>query len=145
MKKLFVDTGAWIALNNKKDKYYETAVKANKNFIDNGYLYITSDYILDETYTLCRYNVGHIRTVEFGIEIKSLEQMGEISIVSINQHILHDAWEIFEKYSDKDFSFTDCTSFAVMNMMDINESFTFDRHFEQYGLIRLPILNYSTK
>ena len=140
MKKLFVDTGAWLALNNKKDKYHIDAVKANKDFLDKGYFYVSSDYILDETYTLLRYDVGHKRAVEFGGEIKSLQEMGKIRIVHINQDILGKAWEVFEKYSDKDFSFTDCTSFAVIEMLGINEAFSFDRHFEQYGFIRLPIL-----
>lgn len=56
MKKLFIDTGAWIALNNKKDVYHKDAVYANKNFLDNNYFYVTSDYVLDETYTLRRYD-----------------------------------------------------------------------------------------
>ena len=72
MKELFVDTGAWVALNNKKDKYHSEAVRANKDFLDKGYFYITSGYVLDETYTLLRYDVGHKRAVEFGGEIKSL-------------------------------------------------------------------------
>lgn len=139
MKKLFIDTGAWIALNNKKDKYYIDAVKANNEFLDKGYFYISSDYVLDETYTLIRYDVGHKRAVEFGREIKSLQGMGKIKIDHINQDILDKAWEIFEKYYDEDFSFTDCTSFAVMEMLGINETFSFDGHFEQYGFIRLPI------
>lgn len=139
MKRLFIDTGAWIALNNKKDKYHTNAVKTNKKFLDNGYYYITSDYILNETYTLLRYDVGHKRAIEFGNEIKSLKEMEKIKIVHINQDILDKAWEIFEKYSDKNFSFTDCTSFIVMEMVGIKESFSFDKHFEQYGFTRLPI------
>ncbi|SHF68103.1 PIN domain-containing protein [Desulfofundulus australicus DSM 11792] len=41
--------------------------------------------------------------------------------------------EIIKKYRDKDFSFTDATSFAVMYRYGINLAFTFDRHFKQYG------------
>jgi len=141
MKQLFVDTGAWVALNNKKDKYHSDAVRANKDFLDRGYFYVTSDYILDETYTLLRYDVGHKRAVEFGAEIKSLQQMGKIRIVYINLDILGKAWEIFEKYSDKDFSFTDCTSFSAMEILGIREAFSFDKHFEQSGFIRLPVLS----
>ncbi len=36
MKKLFIDTGAWIALNNTKDKHYKNAVNANRDFLDSG-------------------------------------------------------------------------------------------------------------
>ena len=40
------------------------------------------------------------------------------------------AWEIFLKYKDKDFSYTDCTSFAVMERLKIDTAFTFDSHFQ---------------
>jgi len=129
-----------VALNNKKDKYHSEAVRANKDFLDRGYFYITSDYVLDETYTLLRYDVGHKRAVEFGAEIRSLQQMGKIRIVHISQDVLGKAWEIFEKYSDKDFSFTDCASFGLMEILGIKEAFSFDKHFEQFGFVRLPIL-----
>jgi len=138
MKKLFIDTGAWIALNDKKDEHHQDAVKANKDFLDGGYYYVTSDYILDETYTLLRLDVGHKRAVEFGREIKELQRKKKINVVYVNQAILDKAWEIFEKYSDKEFSFTDCSSFAVMEMLKINKAFSFDKHFDQYGFIRLP-------
>ena len=139
MKKLFVDTGAWIALNNTKDNHHKNAVNANRDFLDSGYFYVTSDYVLDETYTLLRSDVGHKRAVEFGNEMTGLQKKGKINIVHINQVVHEKAWEIFEKYSDKDFSFTDCTSFIVMELLRINEAFSFDKHFDQYGFIKLPI------
>ena len=46
---------------------------------------------------------------------------------------------ILKEKSDQDFSFTDCMSFIVMEMLKINKVFSFDRHFDQYGFIRLPI------
>lgn len=46
-----------------------------------------------------------------------------------------------EKYADKTFSFTDCTSFALMDRVEITEIFAFDDHFTQYGsFIVLPQL-----
>jgi len=36
---------------------------------------------------------------------------------------------IFEGYRDKDFSFTDCASFAIMKSIGLEVAFTFDRHF----------------
>jgi len=36
-------------------------------------------------------------------------------------------------FSDKDFTYTDATSFALMERIDIMKVFTFDQHFAQYG------------
>jgi len=39
---------------------------------------------------------------------------------------------------DKQWSFTDCTSYVVMRQLGIEEAFAFDRHFEQMGFVRRP-------
>lgn len=43
------------------------------------------------------------------------------------------ARRIIFRYTDKDFSFADAVSFAVMERLQISHAFTFDRHFAQYG------------
>lgn len=140
MKELFIDTGAWVALNNKRDSYHLMAVRANRKFLDNGYFYVTSNFVLDEAFTLLRHDAGHKKAVEFGHEIKYLETIRKIQVFYINQSLMYRASDLFEKYSDKDFSFTDCASFILMEMWDINEAFSFDKHFEQRNFIRLPII-----
>ena len=47
------------------------------------------------------------------------------------------AWQIIEAYTDKDFTFTDATSFAVMERLRIQHAFTFDDDFRQYGFTQL--------
>jgi predicted nucleic acid-binding protein len=47
------------------------------------------------------------------------------------------AHQIIFRYTDKDFSLTDATSFVVMERTDISEAFSFDQHFAQYGLATL--------
>ena len=37
------------------------------------------------------------------------------------------AWQLFVRYDDHLFSFTDCTSFALMHAMSLQQAFTFDR------------------
>jgi predicted nucleic acid-binding protein len=43
------------------------------------------------------------------------------------------AREIIRHLSDKDYSYTDATSFAIMERLHIKEIFSFDQHFAQYG------------
>jgi predicted nucleic acid-binding protein len=46
------------------------------------------------------------------------------------------AW--FFRHRDKDYSFTDCTSFVVMRELRVKEALTTDRHFRQAGFLSLP-------
>jgi len=50
------------------------------------------------------------------------------------------AREIIERYADKDFSYTDAASFALMERIGCDAAFTYDRHFEQYGLATQRVL-----
>ena len=68
-----------------------------------------------------------------------LIKAGVLQVIQLSENIIENAWSIFEKYNqDKCWSFTDCTSYAAMKELDIDEVFSFDRHFEQMGLIRKP-------
>jgi len=95
----------------------------------------TNDYVLDETLTLMRARLGHDKAVEFG---RWVLQSPLVKIIHIDEETWQAAWEIFVKHKDKDFSFTDCTSFAIMRKLGLINAFTFDRHFEQAGFNILP-------
>jgi len=43
------------------------------------------------------------------------------------------AAELFRRHDDKEWSFTDCVSFAVMRELKIADAFTTDNHFAQAG------------
>ena len=45
---------------------------------------------------------------------------------------------LLEKYSDKEWSLVDATSFIVMRRLGITEAFTTDYHFVQAGFLRVP-------
>ena len=113
---------------------HEIAKAVAKQLEADEALLVTTDYILDETYTLLRSVLGHRVAVAFGREV----QKGGIEVVQVDETLQKEAWEIFEQYRDKDFSFTDCTSFVVMKRGKILIAFTFDRHFQQYGFQTLP-------
>jgi len=93
---------------------------------------LTSDFVLSETYTLIRFKVGHHAAVEF---MKRLDQTG-ITALRVSEANEQTAKAIFVRYTDKDFSFVDCTSFALIDQHRLDHVFAFDSHFRQYRFKR---------
>jgi predicted nucleic acid-binding protein len=134
---VLVDTSAFYALQDTEAKgEHEAARAAAEELEAEGALLLTTDYVLDESYTLLRSVLGQRVAVRFGRELRQ----GGIEVIQVDSRIQEDGWRIFERYADKDFSFTDCTSFVVMGLGRIPRAFTLDRHFEQYGFNTIPRL-----
>jgi len=133
--RIFVDTSAWAALYDRSDVNHDAAAGFLRGLKGRRVALITTDYVLDETLTLIRMRVGHTKAVDFGRWIFESEA---VEVEEIDGDLWREAWEIFVRYSDKDFSFTDCTSFALMRRMGLSEAFSFDKHFSQFGFTLLP-------
>ena len=140
LPKLLVDTSAWVAMTDRRDSYHASAVAFNQEIARKVTLVVT-DYILDETYTLLLNNTGYHSTVKFKEKLDLMIQQGIVELIWITPVIAKQTWEIFEQFNrDKQWSFTDCTSYAVMKNQRITEVFTFDHHFSQMGFNRCPRL-----
>jgi uncharacterized protein len=128
--KLFVDTSAWIALHDKCDQNHQKAVMKSEDIKKKRIQLITSEYVFDEAVTLIRHRMSHHAAVVFG---DSLLNSSIVAIVDIAGDVRRKAWDLFKTFSDKEFSFTDCTSFVLMEKLKIERAFAFDRHFTQAG------------
>jgi predicted nucleic acid-binding protein len=134
---VLVDTSAFFALQNTGILREHAAIRRGAERLEaEGAVLVTTDYVLDETYTLLRTALGHGHAVRFGREVSR----GGIDVAQIGPEIQREAWTIFEKYADRDFSFTDCTSFVVMRRAKIRLALTLDRHFRQFGFETSPAL-----
>lgn len=56
-------------------------------------------------------------------------------IARIEEQDFLQAWELFRRYDDKAWSFTDCTSRVIMERLGIQRAFAFDDHFRQFGTV----------
>ena len=56
--------------------------------------------------------------------------------LALKQRVL-DIWSLFKRFADKEFSFTDCTSFVLMRRLGLHEALAFDGHFTQAGFAEL--------
>jgi uncharacterized protein len=129
----FVDTGAWVALFVEVDAHHSAAqqwLKSNKDRL------VTSDYVVDEVLTLISARYRRLTALDVGATLMS-ERVAEL--IFLNKTDFTEAWEFFRSYSDKSWSFTDCTSLALMRRMGVTQAFAFDRHFSQMvGIRRVP-------
>ena len=135
MKAIFVDTAGWTACADEADPAHSGAVSARDRWLEQGGILITTDYVLDETLTLLRFRLGLNAAETWWAQI---EGSSRLRWESIGAQRADAARAIFFRYRDKDFSFTDCTSFVVMRELRVREALTTDRHFAQMGFAVSP-------
>lgn len=127
-----MDTGAWYALADRKDPDHRSIAQC---LHEHAGRLLTTNFIFDETVTLIRYRLGSSPARVFGEELLR-GNVARLAAVSRRDEVR--AWEIFNRYRDKSFSFTDCTSFAVMQRLGIATAIAIDEDFRSFGLACLP-------
>ncbi|MGB2728286.1 MAG: PIN domain-containing protein [Halobacteriota archaeon] len=132
---VFVDTWAWLALSNRKDVHHELAKRTYEEIKVAGYRMVTSDYVLDEVITALFRNVAFGSAVQFVESLFAAIKGNQIKLERITEARFETAWSLRKNYQDKpDISFTDLTSFVLMQELVINKVFTGDAHFEKVNL-----------
>jgi len=126
--KVFIDTGAFCALTIPHDQHNNAAKSHYKEIHKERALLYTSDYVLDETYTLLKMRSSHETAVKFMTQLEAVA----ITVFSVTADITEAANALFRKFEDRKLSYTDCTSFALINHFGMNAVFAFDEHFRYH-------------
>jgi predicted nucleic acid-binding protein len=130
---IFVDSGAWFASVIEDDVDHRAAKEWFEQNTDD--LFVT-DYIIDETLTLLRSRGAKIKSLELG---KLFFETDKVLVHYLAADELREAWNVFKQYSDKGWSFTDCSSNVICAKLEIKHAISFDKHFKQFGaLVILP-------
>ncbi len=136
---IFVDTSAWAAIEDKRDVHHHSAIRYKDKLVNSRERLLTTNFILDETYTLLLLDIGYQRTIHFKNQIDEMTRSYLLTILQVTPEIEKEAWKIFERFNiDKTWSFTDCTSKVIMDRFNLTHAFKFDHHFEQMGFIKEP-------
>ena len=134
---IFIDTGAFVARHVRGDQYFKIAAKIWNQILQNKTRCFTSNFVLDETATLIARKAGY----KFSAQVmKSLYASSRLEILRPTPEIELKAVDLFGKYADQEVSFTDCTSFALMHAHRLTQVFCFDRHFDDPGFSRIPLV-----
>jgi predicted nucleic acid-binding protein len=133
--RVFVDTSGFAGAFNKEDGRHPEAIRLWNQFRKDRWSIFTTNYVISETLTLLRVRSGQRIACQFG---EAFYASALAQVIRVTEAHDLQAWETFRKYSDQDFSFVDCSSFAVMRDLGISQAFTFDHHFSAMGFERLP-------
>ncbi len=139
--KLFIDTWGWLTLYDKMEaRHQETTQFYQKFRSQNGIIY-TTDYVLDETFTLLFKRVYADKAKESIKVLTNAFQRPNFNLIWIDELRFTKAQSFRVKFIDKPYiSFTDLTSMVVMEELGISQVLTGDAHFihVNLGFERVP-------
>lgn len=132
---IFIDSGAFLARYLSHDQYHRRAVAFWEKIGLNNERCFTSNFVLDEMFTLLGRRAGY----DFAVQrAKNIYASKALIIFRPDQKDELKALNYFSKYADQNVSFTDCISFVLMRREKIHRVFSFDRHFELAGFKLFP-------
>ena len=131
MRKVFVDTSAFVALRNRAEREHEAARAALGRLVAERTPLFTSNYVFAETYTALLIRLGRSEAIEWGARFRASVA---IELIRIEEPVDEEAWSILESHADQPCSYVDASSFALMEHEGTAEALAFDRHFAQRGL-----------
>src|ERR687892_1024288 len=135
MTAVFVDTGGWMACADRADPAHAACTAARDATLEAGRTLITTDFVVDETLTLIRFRLGLAAANTWWQQI---DGSARLRWERVENDRFERARNLFFQYRDKDLSFTDCTSIAVMRELKLKTVITTDAHFQQAGFDVLP-------
>jgi predicted nucleic acid-binding protein len=129
MNRVFVDMGGFYASLNRKDACHRNAVRLFRRAQTEHWFLFTTHFVLAESHALILARLGRDQAWTFLQAIVT----GRTNVIRAEAADERRARAIIEQYQDKEFSYCDAVSFAVMERLDIQAAIAFDDHFRQYG------------
>lgn len=133
MSSTFIDTSALVALKDSGDAHHEQALECLERIRRApAARLILTNYVLSEVHGyFCRAP---------RVALEYVEHLRRDPLFQVVRALSRDedrAVSILRSSRDKTYSFADAVSFAVMDRLELQAAFAFDRHFKQYGRQRI--------
>ncbi len=135
-RRLLIDTGAIYAFVTGNDPNHPAARAFVSACLANRQVFVLPDVVFAETMTLLKDRLDPDLAIRVGRELRRNPCYQWLPLGEDGER---DAWAVFQRYDDKDWSFTDCAILALARREKLPHVFAFDRHFLQMPEItRLP-------
>ena len=135
-RKLFVDSGAWIALRSRRDQYHAAADRAFRAAIEQGIPLVTTNLVVAESHRLTLFRAGYEPA------LRALRAIDASQAIAIHYGSAEDhraAREWIERLAPRPITYTDAVSFAVVRATKCTHVLGFDEDFAAAGFDLWPI------
>jgi predicted nucleic acid-binding protein len=136
MPEIFADTSGWAAVFGRTDPFHARARFLIEQLDTDGVQVVTTNYVLAELVSLLTRPMRISRPHQVTM-LDSIKSATWVQVVHIDPDLDAEAWALWRRHGDKEWSLIDCASFVVMRRQGITDALTSDRHFEQAGFVRL--------
>ncbi|HOU15657.1 MAG TPA: PIN domain-containing protein [Anaerolineae bacterium] len=123
---LLVDSGALLAMIDAGDKYHASAAAFVQS--DRASKFHVPETVFIETMVLVKARLGAQAAVELGMRLTNSTWFVMLPWTRAERQA---TWQIFSRYTDKNWSYVDCSLLAAARRLRISEIFTFDQYFDQ--------------
>ena len=130
---IFVDTSAFLAVLDRDDGNHVRAAGFWRSAIVSGERWITSNYVLLETFAIVQHRLGIEAVREFSRDSAPLL---DIRWVGAKEH--EAALAMLLSAGRRKLSLVDCASFELLRSLGIRRCFALDRHFREQGFECFP-------
>lgn len=127
----FADTSYWVAFHRRRETHHEAA---RALWLADPGPVVTSELVLGETWTFLRRRESHSAAVRF---LDLLHASPRVSVLASDTDTVERAWQWLRRHDEREYSFVDATSFALMRSNKIQEALAFDHDFTAAGFVEL--------
>jgi len=133
--RFLIDTWGWYALGNVRERQHNEIKTFYEESRKTGAVIYTTDYILDEMITLLYRRISAFTARSFTHRVMDAVDRGYLRLEEITATRFRHAWGLRQRFHDKPMiSFTDLTSFVVMQDLRLTHVLTDDANFTQIAM-----------
>ena len=133
--RLFVDSGAWIALRSLRDQHHAEADRLVREALSLRIPLLTTNLVIAETHRLTLFRVG-LQPALRALERIDASKSVAIQFATANDHAAARRW--LERLAPRPITYTDAVSFAVMEANRCSHVLGFDQDFAAAGFTLWP-------
>jgi len=127
----FVDTSFWVALQFRDDLNH---AEARSLWTAPAGPLLTTNHVLGETWTFLRRRLGLGAGRDF---VGAARRVRALSVLHVEETIETEAWAWLARHDEREYSFVDATTFAVMRTRRIRRALAFDGDFSAAGFVQV--------